>query len=329
MICTAFILVLYLLLIIYGSQWTKIDETEHFLSREYTNILKGLCCILVVIVHVPSGYQNPLQQAAGGFSQVSVTLYFLFSAYGILLGIKNKPDYLQSFWKNRLPSLMIPFALSSALKILAGVQPGSGGTYFVFVLLLFYVVTYLAARLFINKTVLIVFIAVCLYSVVGSATHWLRWPTQALGFAYGALLAQYLPDFTKWLRCRYWLKLSVITVFAGVFTFVYAVMEPPLSEFANVMLQNIMVLFLILWVFTLTFRLKLGNAASKYLGNISYDVFLYHGLTQGLLQALDKGSSRVSFSSGMFLLLMMLLSILFSAGIHVVNKWILAQLKCK
>lgn len=76
------------------------------MEREYTNVLKGLCCILVVIVHVPVGYENPLQQAVGGFSQVSVALYFLFSAYGILTGIKNKSDYLQKFWRNRLSSFV-------------------------------------------------------------------------------------------------------------------------------------------------------------------------------------------------------------------------------
>lgn len=329
MICTTFIVVLYLLVIIYGSQWKNTNDTDHFLSREYTNVLKGLCCILVVIVHVPSDYQNPLQQAVGGFSQISVTLYFLFSAYGILTGIRSRADYLQKFWKNRLPSLLIPFALSSVLKVFVGVQPGSGGTYFVFVLLLFYVVTYVAAKCCPKKTVLCVCVAVCLYSVVGSATGWFHWPTQALGFAYGALLAQYFPSFKRWLQRGYWIKLSAITVCAGASTFMYAVVKPPIGEFANVVLQNIMVLLLILWVFLLTFRLKVGNAASKYLGNISYDVFLYHGLVQGLLKSLDGASSRVNFSSGVFLLLMMVFSILLSAGTHTINGRILALLKQK
>ena len=134
MLCTAVILLIYVALIVYGSRWKSADDTDHFMSYEYTNVLKGLCCVLVVIVHVASEYQNPLQQAIGGFSQVSVTLYFLFSAYGIVTNIKNKPDYLKTFWKNRLPSLLIPFIISSLLKILMGVHPGSGGTYFVFVL---------------------------------------------------------------------------------------------------------------------------------------------------------------------------------------------------
>ena len=89
------------------------------------------------------------------------------------------------------------------------------------------------------------------------------------------------------------------------------------------------ILFLILWVFVLTFRLKVGNAASRYLGSISYDVFLYHGLVQRLLQVLDKTSCRVNLSSGIFLLLMMIFSILLSAGTHIVNVRILALLKRK
>lgn len=327
MICTALILLVYICLIVYGCQWKSIDDTDNFMNREYTNILKGLCCILVVIVHVAGGYENPLQQAIGGFSQVSVTLYFLFSAYGILTGIKNKPDYLRRFWGNRIPSLMIPFVLSSTLKLVMGVDPGSGGTYFVFVLLFFYAVTYLAARFFPSGTVAIVCGTVCVYSVVGSATHWLHWPTQSLGFAYGALLVQYLPRLKQWMRCGYWPKLLILTILVGALTFVYAIVEPPIGEFANTVLQNFMVLFLILWTFMLTFRMKLGNIASKYLGTISYDVFLYHGLIQVLLQRLDRASTWVNFSSGTFLLLMLVLSILLSAGTHAVNSRVLKLLK--
>lgn len=329
MVCTVFILLVYLLLILLGSQWKNVDDTEHFMNREYTNVLKGLCCILVVIVHVPSAYNNPLQQAVGGFSQVSVTFYFLFSAYGILESIKSKPDYLLHFWRNRLPSLLIPFALSSMVKMLMGVEPGSGGTYFVFVLLLFYVITYIAAKYYSNRMICIVCVAVSIYSIMGSITGWLHWPTQALGFCYGALLTQYLPMFSHWMKRRYWFKLSAITVFAAFFTFIYAVIEPAISEFASVILQNIMVLFLILWVFMITFRLKLGNFASKYLGSISYDIFLYHGLVQVLMKSLDENSVRVNLSSGVFLLLMMLFSILLSAATHVVNSYILQYLKKK
>lgn len=327
MICTAIILVIYLLVILAGSEWKREDDTEHFMNRDYTNVLKGLCCVLVVIVHVPAAYGNSLQQMVGGFSQVSVTLYFLFSAYGVLTGIRNKPGYLNSFWKNRLPALLIPFVLSCLIKMIAGVHVGSGGTFFVLVLLLFYGATYVSAKYFPRKTVLLICLFVGAYSILGSATGLLQWPTQALGFAYGALLYEYLPSFKAWIQKSYVPKLAGITFLAGGSTFAYAVMKLPLGKIGAVLLQNTMVFFLILWIFAVTFRLKLGNAASRFLGRISFDIFLYHGLVQGLLLMMAASAVGVYLTSGLFLTLMLILSIGISAVTHGINDRIVALLK--
>ena len=104
-------------------------------------------------------------------------------------------------------------------------------------------------------------------------------------------------------------------------------MKLPLGKIGAVLLQNTMVFFLILWIFAVTFRLKLGNAASRFLGRISFDIFLYHGLVQGLLLMMAASAVGVYLTSGLFLTLMLILSIGISAVTHGINDRIVALLK--
>ena len=325
---TACVLVAYFLLIVFKSDWTRdVEGQKAFFSYDYTNVMKGLCCILVILVHVPENFTNPLQKAVGGFSQVSVTLYFLFSAYGLMWGIRNKPDYLKNFWKHRVLVLMIPYMISCAVKTLAGYHHGSGGSFFVCVLLLFYTVTYCAVKYIHKHASLAIVVCVLVYSVVGSATDILRWPTQALGFAYGVILAEYLYDLKKWFTTGYTAKLCSITVIAAVLTLTYVLAGEKMPRWIEITLQNIMVLALILWVFLVTFRLNIGNAVSRFLGKISYDIFLYHGLVQTLLVSFTESEWGMNLSSGTFLILLIAFSIVLASIMHVMNGAIVRWLK--
>ena len=81
---------------------------KFFLSKDYTTTLKGLAALIVVFVHFPEEYQNPVQDMIGSFAYVAVTIFFLFSAYGMQYGIEKKNGYLRTFWLNRFANLVIP-----------------------------------------------------------------------------------------------------------------------------------------------------------------------------------------------------------------------------
>lgn len=61
MYATVLIICAYFFLILFGSKWAENPAGwDDFFSYEYTNIMKGLCCILVVLVHVPKAFANPI-----------------------------------------------------------------------------------------------------------------------------------------------------------------------------------------------------------------------------------------------------------------------------
>ena len=65
-----------------------------FFSKDYTDVLKGLCCLIIIYVHIKPERGNTLQDAIGSFAYVAVTFFFLVSAYGMLAGVERKQNYL-------------------------------------------------------------------------------------------------------------------------------------------------------------------------------------------------------------------------------------------
>lgn len=103
---------------------TKQTMKVIFFDKSYTRILKGACCIIVILVHVPATHGNKLQDAIGSFGFVAVTIFFMISAYGMYFSKQKKTDYLRHFWRNRLSSLLIPMLLVNIANFLYDVVRG-------------------------------------------------------------------------------------------------------------------------------------------------------------------------------------------------------------
>lgn len=51
-------------------------EKNQMLNVFYTTAMKGLACIVVVLVHIPAQHSNPVQDMIGSFGFVGVTAFF-------------------------------------------------------------------------------------------------------------------------------------------------------------------------------------------------------------------------------------------------------------
>ena len=119
---TALLLVTVAALFLYGVKADR--EGTFFMSKDFTTTMKGLAAIVVVFVHFPTEYQNKLQDLVGSFAYVAVTVFFLFSAYGMLLSVDRNERYLKTFWINRIAGLVVPnwmvnFALAAIIFLFA------------------------------------------------------------------------------------------------------------------------------------------------------------------------------------------------------------------
>ncbi len=73
-ILTLIIPVILVFCVLYGNR--KLSSQDAFMNKDFTTVLKGACCIIVILVHIPLTYSNKIQDSIGSFAYVGVTLFF-------------------------------------------------------------------------------------------------------------------------------------------------------------------------------------------------------------------------------------------------------------
>ncbi len=299
-------------------------EKEYFFSPEYTKCLKGIMCIVVVLVHIPQEYSNTIQDAIGSFGYICVTLFFLFSAYGLMYSVENKKDYIKKFPRNRLLVLLIPFFISNILSILTKIGEisvedailgaiGLNSVSFVMVLIVYYILFYLINRFIKNKTIkyiVLIFLPI-IYSALNYKFGWDRWCVEELGLSYGIIL--YLV-FNKYIK-RLSINTIIKTVLLGIISAILGILY---LKFKNVnicgdyLLKIVLGIAIILFVFAFTYIFRIKNKLLLKLGSISYEVYLLHGIAMYLIQ------KTTTTQSWIYIYLTIFLTVVFA---YILNKF--------
>lgn len=111
---------LLVILLLWGGKFAGFQKEYHddFMSLEVTKSLRGFAAIGVILHHISQ--EQPFQEAheLGLFVNIGylfVAIFFFCSGYGLLKSYDSKPDYLNSFLRKRMPTLLVPFYVSSIL----------------------------------------------------------------------------------------------------------------------------------------------------------------------------------------------------------------------
>ena len=267
-----------------------------------TEVLRGLWCIIILLVHVPAPYQNRIQDALGSFAYIGVTFFFLTSGYGLQYSVTHKPGYLERFWRRRLPVLLIPALAANAFRTAADRLDGKPVTVYSFLnidnwvktLLLFYFLFWVIRRI-LPKVIrpgrwqeLLLCLLVAAYSLadrLGSPRVTWGWGIEALGFAYGILLARVLPFLRKRKSDR-WLPECTVLLLLSLGLGAAYLKYKHVPFVGDYLLKVALGIALTAFVLHLTARLTPGNPASRFLGSISYEFYLLHRGVFVLLHAL-------------------------------------------
>lgn len=308
-------------------------DNPPFMSKGFTDTLKGLCAIIVVMVHFRPEYQNTLQDAMGGFAYVAVTFFFLFSAYGMQWSLANKNDYLKHFWKGRLVSLLLPAVLINvSFFIIQSLYLGElqlrtliyANDYVVVLLeycLLFYVVMrYCQIRHVDNLkyawlliVVIIIVSSLLLYflTVYVDGRHGTNWCFERYGLIWGLALFAFFPGIKRWLGQGTLLKLVLAGIVSAVLGYIYIKGGKYTYFWGEYVLKIALGLSLLVTVLLLTRRLNIGNRITSFLGGISYEIYLSHAWVMYLLAHFFP-----ELGSGVFIIATYCVTILFSFIIH-------------
>lgn len=319
------------------------SHNGHFFSEDYTTVLKGLCCLIVIYVHIRHPYGNKLQDAIGSFAYVCVTLFFLVSAYGMMLSVERKKKYLWYFWRNRLVALLIPCLLVNLFAF--GLDVVNYGEYRYSVI--WYLNTYVAVLL--QWCVWFYIIEICKQKffptnnkmadsfliagvVISSLLNYFfieaevsaeaGWCFERMGLVWGVLLYRYFDNFVTWMDKNRMAKVIVLCLLGGILGVTY--LKYKIIYFWGAYLLKIVLGFmLILFLFTATSNRKFGDKVSLWLGNISYEVYLSHHIMMAALICW----LPVGVNSGVFILLTVLSTLFISTILHSIGKPIVNKLR--
>ena len=299
-----------------------------FFDRDNSGALRGFWCLIIVLVHVPAAYQNRLQDMLGSFAYVGVTFFFMTSAYGLRLAATKRPETLARFWRNRLPKLLVPCVLSNVVHMAVYVATGSrvsplmlltiGG--WVRWLLICYLFFWLSYRFLSEKSRdwavcgLVILFSLGVYLSKPERTTWCP---EVLGFVWGILLSRWKGGFVNWTGRRWIQKCVGLCLLAGILGIGYLAGKG-VPFWGDYVLKIVLGAAILGFMLTLNGKISIGNRVSRVLGTISYEVYLLHDAAFSLLEHLLPGAS-----SGVFILISLLITMILSLIVHKASAWIL------
>lgn len=234
----------------------------------------------------------------------------------------KKENYLKDFLNKRIMKIVIPYIIAIIFTILAYLltgqltprkifnslvegEPVVRFSWYVLAIIILYVVFYLSAK-FLKKKKMIniaVFGGTILYCIVVNNilgfNNW--WVNSCFAFFIGIYWASYKEKYAITLKnknkiIRYAIMLSII-LFAIIgiqfFTSGYAIMDiindtdladNIMREPIPVINMNIICIALLFVLFTILEKMRLNDKVFTFLGNISFEIYLYHGLVMYLLR---------------------------------------------
>ena len=234
----------------------------------------------------------------------------------------KKENYLKDFWNKRIMKIVIPYIIAIIFTILTYLltrqlslrkifnslvegEPVVRFSWYVLAIIILYIVFYLSAKFLKKKKMMniAVFGGTILYCIVVNNilgfNNW--WVNSCFAFFIGIYWASYKEKYAITLKdknkiIRYAIMLSII-LFAIIgiqfFTSGYAIMDiindtdladDIMREPIPVINMNIICIALLFVLFTILEKMRLNDKVFTFLGNISFEIYLYHGLVMYLLR---------------------------------------------
>ena len=299
------------------------NSNNDVLDKYNSNKIKGLLAILIIMHHLSIYIKDViLFKILTIIGIIAVSAFFFYSGYGLMTSYLKKESYLKDFLNKRIMKIVIPYIIAIIFTGLAYLltrqltprkifnslvegEPIVRFSWYVLAIIILYVVFYLSAK-FLKKKKMIniaVFGGTILYCIVVNNVlgfnNW--WVNSCFAFFIGIFWASYkeryaitLKDKNKIIRYAI-ILLIILFVIIGFqfFTSEYAAMDiinntnladDIMKQPIPVINMNIICIILLFMLFNILEKVRLNDKVFTFLGNISFEIYLYHGLVMYLLR---------------------------------------------
>lgn len=284
--------VLALFVILFQSKVYLHEPNADYLGKTNSHSIRAICSWGVVMCHVSNTvdcgiYFLPLQ--AMGF--LMVAMFFFFSGYGLMYSLNHKNNYMQTFYKKRSVEFLIPYMISLLTYVLYYAifwgemdfsrlltqfidgNPVVRYSWFIFVLLQLYIIFWFSFGLIRNRKISYpVFYGLCL--AMAGNIFMPYWSPAIIAFIMGSFFAHKKKKVDKLAMKYSGILLSLSFVAFAVLTFFYI----RRGDADTIVFKFFLSFAFVMLIVSALTRIQLDNAILRYLGKISYEVYLYHGL---------------------------------------------------
>lgn len=295
-------------------------------TKDKSDSLKSVLSIIIVLHHVYLSMGYGFLSQFKSWGAVVVSIFFFISGYGLRKSFSLKGDeYLHGFIKKRiLQSILIPFGsillLQCALSLtfehgieLTALLKNNGERWFVVTILYLYLTFWLSAKLgSVKRLDMLLFISIMLYYIIMRNVGFDRcWYISVWAFLCGVLYCRYEPCIISCYKDISVLKYISIPILS--LTMVGLYVSGAYVKFGSELLYSLVYVIIPVICCVLSTSLKFerlnGSRVLRYLGGISYEIYLCHGVVILFLAKCD-----VIASNGVwFTILTLLLSVIMAS----------------
>lgn len=279
----------------------KAPQGEFFddpLNRKQGLALRGVFAGVVVLHNLTlrgleGGFLFPRLVFWGG---LAVSVFFMLSGYGLMMQTCHSKKYVREFWAKRLSALGWPYLIITVLSFLQCHRSDFSMMgrfnvswtfiyhgWFFSVLLLFYLVFWLSNRRDGQgkwERIAVTCAGVLLITSLQIQTKRNAWHYYSNGaFIVGLLLGAYQEKALKLLR-EQWHKIVALVMLILVLHLSCGLADCCIGPMQSVLSRFIMHGFWCLGIVALSMKWQLGNRVLRWLGTISYELYLVHGWVQ-------------------------------------------------
>ncbi len=322
---------------------------DSYLSFESTSALRGFFAVVIMFHHLA-------QRTAGGvffhrFKEVGtypVAFFFLLSGYGLYISFNSKKDYDRQFLGKRIPSVLIPYliitliywtysaatgeaySIGYVLRSFFNGKPIVNHSWYVIHCLYLYIVFYISMRIAKQNNKSLFLINAIGYLLWIGFTYYLDfeiqwWATSHL-FLLGLFWAINEQRLLNTIRQHYFIIfIPIAIVFALLHFFPEKSKELIPTRFDFIIWYVLTSLCVGMLFLAVVLKVRFGNPVLKYLGSISFEIYLI----QGLLERFYHSDAIYIHTETLYVLLSLISTIVLASLLHRFNMMFFKAIKNK
>lgn len=270
--------------------------------------IKGLFSLLIMLGHIFVEKQITKSNidiliTSPGFLYVG--MFFFYSGFGIAQGYKNNSSYLNNFLQKKIQKVYIPFVLMNIIyyfvlkiflefrkfsfiefcKDILGFSLINGISWYIIAILYFYFIFYLSFKYFYRIRYILFLSFMFLYTLIciylNKNASW--WYISIIPIFIGIIYSEKEESIRKILKKYYYLILIGVVLLFNIFYFIRFnkiayFLGIELNDKINILFGMLAVIFFVFLVLLVLMKIKIENIVTLKLGEISFEIYLYHGL---------------------------------------------------